>query len=233
MFCRPVLQLFNGSALRSGLRGAALRKCICTRRGARSGPGSDGIDRACRPGRPRHQQAAVVRTAASELFPLLAAAPIARCLHWSRWPCKVMMPHHVCRCSDPPLYAMAAARLGMVELAAELLLLPNGTGVGGFGGFGGGTMRYLSSGHCAIKGFLPGTCAVAVVRSGCVARRASHFSATWQTDMKAGVVFGARSLHAGQWSVAECRGDDGRWLGRRRRQTGAGAAARWQLDGAR
>ena len=50
-------------------------------------------------------------------------------------------------CSDPPLYAMAAARLGMTELALELLLQPNGTA--------GGTMSYLSSGHCAIKGFLP------------------------------------------------------------------------------
>ena len=29
-------------------------------------------------------------------------------------------------CSDPPLYAMAAARLGMVDLAAEFLLQPNG-----------------------------------------------------------------------------------------------------------
>ena len=50
-------------------------------------------------------------------------------------------------CSDPPLYAMAAARLGMVDLAAEFLLQPNATP--------GGTMDYLSSGHCQIKGFLP------------------------------------------------------------------------------
>ena len=51
-------------------------------------------------------------------------------------------------CSDPPLYAMAAARLGMVELATEFLLQPwnNDTG---------GTMRYLNSGHCQIKNFLP------------------------------------------------------------------------------
>ena len=50
-------------------------------------------------------------------------------------------------CSDPPLYAMAAARLGMAELATEFLLQPkNGNG---------GTMSYLSSGHCQIKGFLP------------------------------------------------------------------------------
>ena len=48
-------------------------------------------------------------------------------------------------CSDPPLYAMAAARLGMRDLAMEFLLQPNGTA---------GTMRYLPSGHCNI-GFLP------------------------------------------------------------------------------
>lgn len=50
-------------------------------------------------------------------------------------------------CSDPPLYAMSAARLGMIDLASEFLLQPNATP--------GGTMRYLSSGHCQIKGFLP------------------------------------------------------------------------------
>jgi hypothetical protein len=38
-------------------------------------------------------------------------------------------------------------RLGMIDLAAEFLLQPNATP--------GGTMRYLSSGHCQIKGFLP------------------------------------------------------------------------------
>jgi hypothetical protein len=49
-------------------------------------------------------------------------------------------------CSDPPLYAMAAARLGEVGLASEFLLQPNGTA---------GTMEYLRSGNCQIKGFLP------------------------------------------------------------------------------
>jgi hypothetical protein len=51
-------------------------------------------------------------------------------------------------CSDPPLYAMAAARLGMTKLAMEFLLQPKNSEVGG-------TMKYLSSGHCQIKGFLP------------------------------------------------------------------------------
>ena len=50
-------------------------------------------------------------------------------------------------CSDPPLYAMAAARLGLRDLAVELLLQPNTTS--------GGTMSYLKSGHCQIHGFLP------------------------------------------------------------------------------
>jgi hypothetical protein len=51
-------------------------------------------------------------------------------------------------CSDPPLYAMAAARLGMTELAVQYLLQPKNNDAGG-------TMKYLSSGHCQIKGFLP------------------------------------------------------------------------------
>ena len=50
-------------------------------------------------------------------------------------------------CSDPPLYAMAAARLGMPDLAAELIMQPDGAP--------GGTMKYLVSGHCQIGGFLP------------------------------------------------------------------------------
>ena len=48
-------------------------------------------------------------------------------------------------CSDPPLYAMAAARLGMNDLALEFLLQPKNNG---------GTMKYLQNGHCQI-GFLP------------------------------------------------------------------------------
>ena len=51
-------------------------------------------------------------------------------------------------CSDPPLYAMAAARLGQPDQALAFLLQPHNN-------FTGGTMRYLSSGHCQIKGFLP------------------------------------------------------------------------------
>ena len=51
-------------------------------------------------------------------------------------------------CSDPPLYAMTAARLGMTELATEFLLQPRNNDSGG-------TMKYLNSGHCQIKGFLP------------------------------------------------------------------------------
>ena len=51
-------------------------------------------------------------------------------------------------CSNFPMYAMAAARLGDRELAAELLVQPNATQATG------GTSYYLPNGHC-FNSFLP------------------------------------------------------------------------------
>ena len=49
-------------------------------------------------------------------------------------------------CSDFAMYAMAAARLGLRALAAELLVQPNSTH---------GSAAYLSNGHCRMGTFLP------------------------------------------------------------------------------
>ena len=51
-------------------------------------------------------------------------------------------------CSDPPMYAMAAARLGLRNLAAELLVQPNGSTASK-------TSDYLPSGQCRMNTFLP------------------------------------------------------------------------------
>ncbi|KAL1511560.1 hypothetical protein AB1Y20_006354 [Prymnesium parvum] len=51
-------------------------------------------------------------------------------------------------CSDPPMYAMAAARLGLTQLAAQLLLEPALPSPHS-------TSEYLPNGHCRMNTFLP------------------------------------------------------------------------------